>query len=145
MAALSNDLIGPPELQAQLQRVSNIISCAKGTVLFHRGDAVRGAFLVRRGSVSLSLEIGNPHYPTRVLGPGSIVGLPATMANAPYSLTAQVAEDAELAFVDRQSMMDCLRLHPELCFQVMDLLSNEITSIRSALKHVDLGRPGRVS
>lgn len=145
MAAFSNDLIGPPELQTQLLELSDIISRPKGTVLFHRGDGVRGVFIVLQGKVTLSLEMGNPQYPARVLGPGSIIGLPATMAGAPYSLTAEVAEDAELAFVTRQAMMDCLRHHPDLCFQVMDLLSNEISAIRDALKLVDLGRSGRAS
>lgn len=142
MAALSNDLIGPPELEAQLQRRSTAVTRAKGAILFRRGDAVQGVFLVLQGAVSLSLDDGCLVYPARVLGPGSIIGLPATVAGAPYSLTAEVVEDAELAFVDRESILECLRSHPDLCLQVMDLLGNEIAGVRSALKLVDVGRPG---
>ena len=143
MAALSRDLLASPDMKNQLERLATIVSRPKGTVLFRRGDAVLGSFLIRRGKVSLRLDGGSSIYPTRVFSAGSLVGLPATVSGAPYSLTAEVVEDAELAFVPRESMMDFLRAQPRLCLQVMDLLSGEISEIRSALKQTDLTRPGR--
>lgn len=145
VAVSSCDLIASPELQTQLRRCSKTIVHAKGTAIFRRGDEVEGVFLICRGKVSLGLEPDNELYPRRTLGPGAIIGLPATVAGGPYSLTAEVLEEAELAFVDRQTVLDCLRLHPDLCMQVMDLLGNEICGIRSALKLVDVGRPGRTA
>jgi len=134
MAAGPGDLVVSPELREQLLRLATCTSKPKGTVLFRHGDAVRGLFLIRSGKVSLALDGANAAFPSRILGAGSVVGLPATVAGSPYSLTAQVIEDAELAFVSRDAVVDCLRQNPDLCFEVMDMLSGEISGTRSALK-----------
>lgn len=141
----SKDLVATPELQARLRQCSKAIVREKGTALFRRGDPVEGVFLICSGQVSLGLEADSEIYPRRILGAGAIIGLPATVGGGPYSLTAEVMEDAELAFVERRAVLDCLRTHPDLCLQVMDLLGNEISGIRSALKLVDLGRPSRAA
>ena len=134
MATPGTNLIPSPELQAELEFLATIVFKPKGTILFRRGDDVSGIFLIRSGQVSLSLDCETPIYPARILGSGAIAGLPATVSGNPYSLTAQVVEDAELAFVPRDAVLQCLHNHPNLCFQVMDMLSGEISGIRSAFK-----------
>ena len=134
MATSGKNLIPSPELQAELERLATIVFKPKGTILFRRGEDVSGVFLIRGGQVSLALDYESRVYPPRVLGPGAIVGLPATVSGNPYSLTARVVEDSELAFVAREALLACLRNNPILCFQVMDMLSGEISDIRSAFK-----------
>jgi CRP-like cAMP-binding protein len=127
-------LIPSPELQAELEGLATVVFKSKNTILFRRGDEVSGVFLIRRGKISLGLDCETPLYPSRVLGPGALTGLPATVSGQPYSLTAKVVEDSELAFVPRDAVLSCLRNNLVLCFQVMDMLSGEICDIRSAYK-----------
>lgn len=134
MATQGTNLIPSPELKAELEQLATIIFKSKGAILFRRGEDVSGVFLIRSGRVSLALDCETPLYPARILGPGAIAGLPATVSGNPYSLTAKVVDDAELAFVPRDAVLDCLRNNPTLCFQVMDMLSGEISDIRSAFK-----------
>lgn len=142
MAATCRNLMVSPELKDELERLATIVSQPRGAVLFRRGDSVSGVFLIRKGKVSLALDCETPVYPKRTLCAGCVVGLPATVSGAPYSLTAEVVEDAELGFVPRQAVMDCLRCNPHLCFQVMDMLSGEISGIRAAVKLVDSSLSG---
>jgi CRP-like cAMP-binding protein len=130
------------ELKIQLERLASIVSRPKGTVLFRRGEEVSGIFLIREGKVNLGLDSDGGLYPTRSLGPGSVLGLPATVSGAAYSLTAEVTEDSELGFVPRQAVIVLLRESPFLCFQVMEMLSDEISGIRSAMKLADA--PGNI-
>jgi CRP-like cAMP-binding protein len=134
MATQGRNLIPSPELKAELEQRATVVFKAKGAILFRRGEDVSGVFLIRSGRVSLALDCETPLYPARILGPGAIAGLPATVSGNPYSLTAKVVEDAELAFVPRDAVLECLRNNPTLCFQVMDMLSGEISDIRSAFK-----------
>ncbi len=134
MAAPGRNLVPSPELQAELERRATIVLKPKGAILFRRGDEVSGVFLIRSGLVSLALDCQTALYPPRTLGPGSIVGLPATVSGNPYSLTAKVVQDSELAFVPRDAVVECLRKAPLLCFQVMDMLSGEISDVRSKFK-----------
>lgn len=140
MAASGRNLIPSAELKEELERVATIVSRRKGTILFCRGDVVSGLYLIRRGRVSLGLDAESPVFPPRILVPGCIAGLPATVSGNPYSLTAEVVQDAELAFVPRDAVLECLRKNATLCFEVMEMMSGEISHIRSAFKHTDGSR-----
>jgi CRP-like cAMP-binding protein len=134
MPTATADLVVSPALREQLLLIGKPVRKRKGTVLFARGDTVIGLFLICSGKVSLELEKGHPAFPARTLGPGTVVGLPAAVGGLPYSLSAKVVEDAELAFVPRELVTDFLKKNPTLCFEVMDILSREISGTRSALK-----------
>ena len=141
MAAGPRDLVVSPAMQEEFLRLADVIFKAKGTILFRHGDACSGLYLIRKGRVSLALDGANCAFPPRLLGAGSVVGLPATVAGSPYSLTAQVIDDAELAFVPREAVVECLRQNPQLCFEVMDMLSGEISGTRFAIKQSGGLRP----
>ncbi len=121
-----------PDLQKQLTAIAMPISASAGKVLFHEGDPVRGAFLIRSGKVKLSLNGGSTAYPERALGSGSIVGLPATVSGEPYSLTAEVVQDCDLYFVTRTSLLNLLRRNPSVGYEIVRILGNEIFLMRKA-------------
>jgi CRP-like cAMP-binding protein len=142
MVSSGSNLIPSMELREQLLRLAKTITKPRGTILFRRGDPASGLFLILNGKVSLGLEVDGP-IPDRILSTGCIVGLPATVSGNPYSLTAVVIKDAELAFVPRDAVLDLLHRDSGLCFQVMEMLSGEISEIRAAFKAGDGARRPR--
>lgn len=135
MTTRPKQLVVSQAMRDKLLSLATFISRPKGTVLFRHGDPVLGVFLIRNGKIQLAIEGVGSSFPPRLLGVGSVVGLPATVAGSAYSLTAEVIEDAELAFVPRPPLLECLQNNPLLCFEVMDLLSGEISGSRAALKN----------
>ena len=127
-----SDLQAPPELQLELQRLSSTLKKPKGAFVFHRGDPGVGVFLIRKGKVSLQFDVGGELLPPRVFAQGAILGLPATLAGAKYSLSAEVTQDAELDFVARNDFLALMGKDAHLCLQAMNVLSKEIGSLRSA-------------
>lgn len=127
-------LVAPPELQSRLEAAARTMVERRGTVLFHRGDPPTGVYLIRRGSASLSLGPDAPRLLSRRVGPGCVLGVPASLSGKGYSLSAELLEDSDLGFVDRETFLDILRETPSLCFQVMDMLSDEISTMRSLIK-----------
>jgi CRP-like cAMP-binding protein len=124
-------LVAPDALKIQLKAVGSPIQRTRGAYLFRRGDAVTGIFLLAQG------VDGDPAgFPSRHVGPGSVVGLPGTLSDSTYSLTAEVVEDAELVVLSRERLLDLLREKPHLCFQVMNILTEELTQTRTALERV---------
>jgi CRP-like cAMP-binding protein len=134
MDSETDGLVASSVLREQLLLLSTTVLTPKGTVLFRRGDPCAGAFLICKGKVRLSLGVDDLLFPARVLGPGCVVGLPATVAGLAYSLTAEVVEEADLASVPKDRLHDCLRENPELCMEVMRVLSREISVTRAVLK-----------
>ena len=142
MASATDGPVVSAVLRTQLLALSKPISKSKGTMLFRRGDPCAGVFLVCKGKVRLFLDHSDALFGPRILGPGSVVGLPAAVAGTPYSLSADIVEDAELACVPQKALAGCLRESPVLCFEVMDILSNEISHTRSAIKSSGSPRSG---
>ena len=135
MASTTDGPVVSAALSAQLLAISTSVSRPKGTTLFRRGDPCMGVFLIKKGKVRLSLDSSGDLFGPRILGQGCVVGLPSAVANSPYSLTAEVVEDAELACVPQQALADWLRKDSVMCFEVMDILSHEISHTRSAIKN----------
>lgn len=122
------------DLISQLDRIASTVTRRKGAVLFRSGDPVSGVFIVRKGAIRMSLGVTSDLYLPRVLGPGEIAGLPATLTGH-YSLTAEVAAaDAELGFVPSERVAELLESSPRLCFLAMRFISEEIARVRNALK-----------
>jgi CRP/FNR family transcriptional regulator len=134
------NLVPSLELTKHLERLSTIVHKPKGTILFRRGEAASGLYLIRRGEVSLTIDCNDPTLSPRIMTSGFFVGLPATVSGNPYSLSAEVVQDAELAFIPRKAVLGLLRQNSTLCFQVMEMLSEEISLIRSAFKSTDTHR-----
>lgn len=122
------------ELVDELDRSASMVTRRQGAILFHSGDPVAGVFIVRKGALRMSLGVPSELYPARILGPGAIAGLPATLTGH-YSLTAEVAApDAELGFVPSPRVAELLESSPRLCFLAMRFISEEIARVRAALK-----------
>jgi CRP-like cAMP-binding protein len=103
-----------PKLTRDLRALATPVFKQKGTILFRAGYPARGAFLVRQGRVRLALDQAVELYPTRILGSGSVIGLPATFSGEPYSLTAEAAEDCNLDFIPRRKILNLLRRKPKI-------------------------------
>jgi CRP-like cAMP-binding protein len=104
----------------------------KGTVLFSRGEKALGVFLVLSGRVSLNAGIVK--VPARSYRAGALVGLPATLTKASYSMTATVTEDAELGFLPPQTLDSLMQNDPDLCQALLRLLSERVLVIQQAQK-----------
>jgi CRP-like cAMP-binding protein len=116
----------------ELHDAAKSIVKRKGRILFHTGQPVRGAFLVRSGRVKMTLDHSRL-YPSRSLGRGSIIGLPATFSGEPYSLTAKAECDCTLDFIPRARLLDLLRRKPKLGFPLVRMLGEEISQMRKAV------------
>jgi len=66
--------------------------------------------------------------------PGALVGLPATLTKRDYSMTANVTEDAELGFLANQALESLLRKQPELCQQLLTILSAKVAHTEQVTK-----------
>jgi len=123
-----------PELNKALRTATKPLNTKKGDLLFRAGEQARGAFVVKSGKVRLQLEGAGGLYPTRTLGPGSVIGLPATVSCEPYSLTAEAMQDCELDFISRKNLLALLQHNTTAALQILKILSEEIYQMRDTAK-----------
>ncbi len=121
------------ELLTELERMASSVAMPAGTILFQCGDPVSGVFLIRRGAVSMYLDSKARTCLAKTLGPGEIAGLPAALTGT-YSLSAQVAEDAELGFIPAVQVAALLERSPHLCLVAARAMSEEIARMRTGIR-----------
>jgi CRP-like cAMP-binding protein len=125
----------PLDVRKQLQATATPLLKDKDTVLFQMGQPCCGAFLIRSGQVQLSLDTVSSSYPARTVGPGFVVGLPATFSGEPYSLTAETKSKCHVDFIPRQKLSSVLHQNPDARFQILRLLSEEIFHMRKLVNN----------
>jgi CRP-like cAMP-binding protein len=122
-------------LRTALLSLADRVEVGCGEILFRQGQDVRGVFLVLAGKVRLTLRDNGVFY-ERTVSVGSVLGLPAVMCVKPYSLSAQADEPVSAAFVPATTVKDFLRTHPDLCFEVVEILAREVREMRHATSKV---------
>jgi CRP-like cAMP-binding protein len=106
----------------------------EGHPLFKQGDIPRGVYIVKSGEVDLTMESSSGTSLTVFCaGPGSLLGLPAIVANQPYTLTAMAREGSTVRFVPRDDFESLIQAQPWLQFDVLQILAAEVRSARRAL------------
>ena len=122
------------ELENKLLGTARNISRQAGALLFNQGDAVTGIFILNKGQARLTLRSvdGKVHL-EEVVGRGVLLGLPAAISGTPYSLTAEVLSDAELAYLSREELITLMQSDTALSLKLVELLSQEVRTMRNVI------------
>src|SRR5437868_997543 len=75
------------QLAQRLKSLGTNVELPKGTALFAQGEPAKGVFILNAGRAYVSLlnDNGKAIW-SRIVGPGAILGLPASMGGQPYGL-----------------------------------------------------------
>ncbi len=123
------------ELIAALQQRGLQSTHPKGTVLFQQGDTNQGVYLLLSGSARLLVQRDDQRIvPVRVVGRGTLLGLPGTILNRTYLFTAKLAEDSRVVFVPSAALIEFLRERSDICFDVVELLGGELLELPPAIR-----------
>jgi CRP/FNR family transcriptional regulator len=132
----------PSEALQAFDGIKQLASVPRGATLFNEGRHARGIFVLCQGRAKLSVsgkeEDGSKRLMLRVAGPGEVLGLSATLSGKPYEVTAEMLDDAQVAFVRRKDLLRFLRDHREACLQVVHLLSQDLHSAYDRVRTIGL-------
>ena len=108
------------------EEIKSVGTYPRNTILFAEGKPVRGVCLLCDGRAKLSIcsELGR--LTLRVADPGEVLGLGAALSNTPYEVTAELLDASQIVFIRRKELMKFLREHPEVCMQVVRMLSQDL-------------------
>lgn len=118
------------EVLKVLRAVAKPTKAEIGACLFQEGDPPQGVYLIESGSVELFVSDNEVRKLSRTAGPGSVLGLPACVCDKPYSLTAEVTSTASIGFVPQKELQSCLQSNPMICFQILQVISDELQRVR---------------
>lgn len=95
----------------------------KGQVIFRKGDAGSGMFVVLSGHVAVSIDSASGNdRPLRPYGPGDVIGDISMFDGKGRISGAMALEDARLKFVRRSDFEPVLAARPQLALTVIEYL-----------------------
>jgi CRP-like cAMP-binding protein len=141
MADSLSEILADGGLCAEIERLSAPVLKREGEILFRQGDAPDFAFLVKSGEIGLTMQVSGDALWTVGAKKGSLVGLPAIVANEPYSMTAKAIRSSQICEVSRDTFHQLMQQNPALCCNVLQILAAEVHAARKALSTLlgDLG------
>ena len=124
--------------QSELQNLLAVASRKEvrpPAILFVQGDEPAGVYVVCSGKVRLFIR--NPVTGAitfdRTVDPGNLLGLPAVFGDKPYSMSAEVLQGGEVAFISRPKFLEMMQKDGQLCMRCLQLLSDEVRVARQAI------------
>jgi CRP/FNR family cyclic AMP-dependent transcriptional regulator len=110
---------------AGLDAISSSATYPKGAILFVEGQDPRGVFILCTGRVKLYGAAANGKSVIfRIAEAGEIIGLPSTLSEKPYEVTAEVLEPTQANFIRRADFLAFLRHHGAAALKVAEMLSH---------------------
>ena len=130
-------LQAPEELVRALAAAGQMRRVAKGARLFSFGDAAGGVFLILKGTARAALrdEPGR-ELACHIAGPGSVMGLSSALCATRYQFDVEALETVEAIYLGTDAVNEILRQHSEICMRVMNMMCDELTSLRQTREHM---------
>ena len=120
--------LSPAALQS-FEAIKYATAYPKGAVLFVEGQNPRGIFVLCKGRVKLSLCSSTGKIMImKLVEPGEVLGLSATISGKPYEVMAETAEPCQVNFVRREDFLRFLQRHSEAGLRVAEQLSDKYNS-----------------
>lgn len=130
--------LSQPALQA-LDQISARATYPKGAVLFVEGQEPRGVFIICTGRVKLSAGSAEGRsLILRIAGGGEIIGIPGTISNRPYEVTAEALEPTQANFIRRAEFIDFLKQNSEAALKVAEVLTGIYQSVCREVRYLGL-------
>lgn len=138
---LSTPLIGPPD-QRLVQRISELGRkklYEKRSILFAQGEQSSTILLLLKGSAKLSVT--SPDGRALILGflgPGTVLGLAATILGKTYEATAETVEPTTAISLPRNAFLKLVEESAKTAFEAAELLGEQCFDLLGELRTIGL-------
>jgi CRP/FNR family transcriptional regulator, cyclic AMP receptor protein len=116
----------PASLVKKLESLEFTTNYPPNAVLFREGQPPRGIFVIVRGLAKLSVSSREGKtLILRMVGPGGMIGISASVSGGEYEATAETLEACEVSFLRRSDVLRLMQRHNELALWLAQNVSNE--------------------
>jgi CRP/FNR family transcriptional regulator, cyclic AMP receptor protein len=134
----------PADTLRSFDAIKSARTFPRNTILFAEGRPVRGIYLLCDGRAKLSIcSDSGKRLTLRIAGPGEVLGLGAALSNTRYEITAELLDASQIVFIRRKELMRFLRDHPEVCMQVVRMLSQDLHGAYERVRSIGMVRSRR--
>lgn len=109
----------------------------KGQVIFHEGANAYGLYCLNTGKVKLfKMAPDGKEQILKIVAPGDFIGYGALLSASPYSVTAEVMEDAVLCFVPKDLITQLFKENSRFSEGMVKLLTKTLDDTVEKMAHI---------
>jgi Cyclic nucleotide-binding domain len=128
------------DLRDRINGASSTSIYRRKTTLFVEGQTPRGVFILCTGRAKLSTSsTSGKTIITRIAHAGDVLGLNAVVAGRPYSVTAEMTDSGQVAFISRDAFLRIMKEHGQIGVAVAEQLSLSYYPAHETLRTLGLG------
>jgi CRP/FNR family transcriptional regulator len=102
----------------------------RGKIVFAEGEPVRGIYLLRSGTASISISSSEGRVVIlRLAGAGDVLGLNSVLGQSVYDTTVRALEPCRTSFISRAELLELMQRSKSGARTITKLLSQELAQI----------------
>ncbi len=105
-------------------------------VIFRQGDLADSGFVISEGQVRMTITVDGVDQQSQILGPGSLIGEMALLAETRRSAMAAAIEDVKVIQIRRILFRRVMDEYPDLAVHLRDKLANRLGDMVQDLEQV---------
>jgi CRP/FNR family cyclic AMP-dependent transcriptional regulator len=123
--------------RAGLAAMLDLVPVSQGQVLFRFGEPGDRMFMVLRGGVEIyAQDTMGQKIVLETVGPGGEFGELALFDRGARTATAVAMEEGELLTLDREDLLNFVRLHPEAGLDILEIMARRIRETNMRLRQL---------
>lgn len=134
MNELSQEL--SPELRKELALHEQQSVIPAGTRLIQQGVVLEGLIVIQRGTVEISVPVGERSMLLAKAGAGKVLALRPVLVGTVPEIDATTLEECTVAHIPRHRFLEVLRAHPEMYFAVSKVLSADLNTAERLFREI---------
>jgi CRP/FNR family transcriptional regulator, cyclic AMP receptor protein len=129
----------PHESLSAFNQIKHAMVFPERAVIFVEGQTPRGVFMLCQGQAKLSTTSREGKaFILRIVRPGEVLGMHATVTGRPYELTVETMQPCQLNFVSRKDFLLFLKEHGNACLQAAQHLSRDCQDAYNVIRSIGL-------
>lgn len=105
-----------------------------GEIVFRQGEPGTEMYIIRDGNVRVVRDVETGRQEIATLTEGDFFGEMAIFDDLPRSATVQSMGDSTLQVVDRQTVKNGLKSHPEMAVYLLEMMSRRLRRVDEMLE-----------
>jgi CRP-like cAMP-binding protein len=108
----------------------------EGARLLRHGVVPEDLIIIRRGSVEISVPVGQKSMLLARAGAGKVLALRPILTGTLTEIEATTLEECTVAHIPRQRFLQVLKAHPEMYFAISKVLSADLHTAERFLREI---------
>ena len=127
----------PLEMRGLFETINITRTYLKGELIYSQGDLADYFYYLKKGQVKIFLTSTDGLEKTiAIIGSGSILGEASFFDGEPRISSAKVLQNSEIITINKQTLMDKIRLEPSFAVSMLKLQAQSIRLLSSQLTSV---------